>query len=124
MERGWDAKGLLRPLWERLPGKRDELAELTGIRGTTLSSYNAGTRPLGIANARRIADALQVTVADLGGREGGLDAAPTIRDLLEQLQATVEDQQLMIDAQRSATRRLQARVRDLERRVASDERAA
>lgn len=65
-ERGWKATGRLEPLWSRLKGKRDELAELTGIGGTTLSGYNSGERNLGMRNAVKIADALGVSVYDLG----------------------------------------------------------
>lgn len=65
MERGWDAKGLLRPLWGRVGG-RDALAALTGIAPQTLSGYNTGNKGLGLGNARRIADALDVSVLELG----------------------------------------------------------
>lgn len=65
-ERGWSAKGRLEPLWSRLKGRRDELADLTGIRGTMLSGYNSGKLKLGMRNAVKIADALGVSVYDLG----------------------------------------------------------
>lgn len=66
MERGWDAAGRLEPLWARLPGRRDELARLTGIKPTTLSAYNSGGRRIGMRNAQRIAEALDVSLYDLG----------------------------------------------------------
>jgi DNA-binding transcriptional regulator YdaS (Cro superfamily) len=65
VEKGWDAAGTLAPLWHRVGG-RDGLAALTGIGGTTLSSYNSGRRQLGMTNAQKIAAALDVTVEDLG----------------------------------------------------------
>jgi len=65
VEKGWDAKGLLKPLWGRVGG-RDGLARLTGITGETLSGYNTGRLPLGRKNAERIADALSISVAELG----------------------------------------------------------
>jgi transcriptional regulator with XRE-family HTH domain len=68
LERGWSAKGLLEPLWQRVGG-RDELARLTGISGSTLSGYNSGKRPLGMANAHKIAAVLGVSLYDLGARE-------------------------------------------------------
>lgn len=76
MERGWDASGLLEGLWGRIGG-RDRLAELTGIQPGTLSGYNTGRLPLGLANARKIAAALEVSVLDLGAPE---EAAVTRRD--------------------------------------------
>lgn len=69
MEKGWKATGLLEAVWARIGG-RDELARLTGIQAGTLSGYNTGRLRLGIANARRIADAIPgVTVFDLGAPE-------------------------------------------------------
>lgn len=68
MEKGWSAKGLLKPLWGSVGG-RDGLERATGISGSTLSAYNAGSRPLGIVNARRIAAALNVSLLDLGAPE-------------------------------------------------------
>lgn len=65
MERGWDATGRLEALWHRVGG-RDKLAGITGISPTTLSGYNTGKKPLGMKNAPRIAEALGVTVYDLG----------------------------------------------------------
>lgn len=66
MNRGWYATGLLEPLWAKVGG-RDELGRLAGVGGTTLSGYNGGTKRLGMKNAVKIARALGVTVADLGG---------------------------------------------------------
>lgn len=72
MADGWDATGKLKPLWDRLAGQRDQLADLTGILPTVLSGYNSGGRLLGMKNALRIAAAMKaatgadVTVYDLG----------------------------------------------------------
>ena len=60
--RTWDATGLLAPIWQELdredgkpgPGRRDDLAAITGIAGPTLSQYNAGTRRLGLGHAKEI----------------------------------------------------------------------
>lgn len=73
MEKGWDARGRLKPLW-KLVGGRDELAALTGILGPTLSGYNSGRLRLGIDNATRIVDALtakghEVSLRDVGSPE-------------------------------------------------------
>lgn len=69
---GWKATNLLKPLWEKLPGKRDELAVLCGISGTELSSYNSGAKNLGIRNARRIIAGfakkdIAVSLVEIGG---------------------------------------------------------
>lgn len=62
---GWSVEGRLAELWAAVGG-RDRLAELTGIRGPELSRYNSGKQRLGIKNAQRIADALGVSLKDLG----------------------------------------------------------
>lgn len=86
MEKGWSARGLLQPLWARVGG-RDALAELTGITGQTLSAYNTGKRPLGHANARRIAEALEVSVLELGApAEEADESGRTILGRLEALE--------------------------------------
>lgn len=73
MEKGWEATGLLKPLWARVGG-RDALAELAGISPPgTLSAYNSGKRPLGIVNARKIAAALDISLLELGAPEEVLD---------------------------------------------------
>lgn len=95
MERGWDAKGLLRPLWERLPGKRDELAVVTGIRGGTLSSYNSGKRLLGQKNARLIANALGVSLEELGAppNEEPQSIGDRLRELAETMAEVLDEQE-------------------------------
>jgi len=118
MEKGWNAKGLLKPLWSRLEGKRDELARMTGIGGGVLSAYNSGKRPLGIANARRIAAALGVTVEELGGpAEPGVELA--LADRLRALEAA----QIAAEVERTRVAEhlagLEARVAGLEAALAS-----
>lgn len=96
MERGWDASGLLAPLWNTRfagPGKRDQLAAATGISAQTLSAYNSGNRPLGITNARRIAAALRVSLAELGAPEGEDESrrSLTLRARIEGLEASLAE---------------------------------
>jgi len=83
---GWNAKGLLEPLWGKVGG-RDELAKLTGIQRGTLSGYNTGRLKLGLKNGPRIAEALKVTLYDLGAPEEADNSpqAQTIRDQLANL---------------------------------------
>lgn len=99
MERGWYATGLLLPLWTRVGG-RDRLAELTGITGATLSGYNTGRLRLGEKNAQKIADALEITLADLGCPDDADGDLPP-RELLAQVLSRME--------------RLESRVAALER---------
>ena len=73
MERGWDAAGLLAPLWDAVGG-RDGLARATGIQPATISGYNTGRLRLGLENARKIIAVLakrkvQIGLADLGAPE-------------------------------------------------------
>jgi transcriptional regulator with XRE-family HTH domain len=87
MERGWDATGLLRAVYDKVGGV-DKLAELTGISRSTLSSYNSGRRPLGVKNAKRIAEAADVSFSALGRPDDppGFALAPLGRlvDAIEQ----------------------------------------
>jgi hypothetical protein len=64
----WYATGRLEALWDRVGG-RDGLERVTGIGGTTLSGYNTGGRKLGRRNGEKIADALGVSVVELGAPE-------------------------------------------------------
>jgi transcriptional regulator with XRE-family HTH domain len=67
VDKGWNAQGLIEPLWRRLkPPLRETLAEMTGIQPGTLSGYNTGRLPLGMPNAQKIASALGISVYDLG----------------------------------------------------------
>jgi transcriptional regulator with XRE-family HTH domain len=118
VEKGWNAKGLLAAHWKAVGG-RDALAEATGISGATLSGYNSGSRNLGMANARRIADALGISVLELGAPlaevdEQGATLATRLEELATQLAEAVEQQA----AANRAIARLQARVRRLEARPA------
>lgn len=128
MERGWNAKGLLAPLWqERFEGvgRREQLAKLTGITAQTLSAYNSGNRALGRRNAVKLAAALGVSLAELGAPEGEDDVrGATLRDRLEELRETVSE----LTAEQAATNRelaeLVARVQKLEGRRAARAAAA
>jgi transcriptional regulator with XRE-family HTH domain len=108
MTAGWDASGRLSALWGRVGG-RDRLAELTGIRPETLSSYNSGGRPLGYANAEKIAAALDVSLVELGApvTEANGHAVPLL-DLLARVSGAGEKT-------REALERLTQRVEALER---------
>lgn len=117
MERGWSAKGLLKPLWQRYEGGRDALAAAVGTSGSVLSSINTGKRNLGLSLAGRLADELEVSVLDLGASLGEDDGrGVTLRDRLEELRASLE---VSLTEQTRLNRKiltLQARVRKLEDR--------
>lgn len=89
---GWDAKGILKPLWQEYGG-RDELAAAAGTTGTVLSAINTGyrDRKLGIVLARKLAAALDVSLAELGAPEAVADdpASRKIQDRLAELEAEV-----------------------------------
>lgn len=68
-QRGWDATGLLRPIWHQYGG-RDKLAAAVGTQGTVLSEVNSGGRRLGLDLAGRLASAAGVRLVDLGAPEG------------------------------------------------------
>lgn len=117
MEKGWDARGRLAPLWRELPGKRDELAERSGVKGPTLSAYNSGKRPLGYGNARKIAQALGVSLLDLGAPEATADEEYQTIDLrLELLAAQLAEAVEATAKMGRQVDRLQARLRILEAR--------
>jgi len=110
MERGWDAKGLLAPVWARVGG-RDALAALAGVQPGTLSGYNTGRLRLGMENARKIAVALGVSVLELGAPEEEADAAG--QSLVDR-QAALEAEVLRLTKQLA---RLARRVAVLERQA-------
>lgn len=117
MEKGWKATGRLKPLWGKVGG-RDGLAAATKINGQTLSAYNSGSRPLGIVNARRIAEALGVSVLDLGGPvEDSDEAGKSVLALLEELSAKVDAQGKSMTM---ALKALTAGIRRLERRLEAE----
>lgn len=117
---GWDATGLLKPLWEQLPGKRDELAKLSGVRGTELSSHNNG-KPIGRGVAQRIIDGFAKKGIVVSNLELGAPAAEADERgqaflvLLQGLRTVIDKQQETIDSQGRSIRALQGRVRKLER---------
>lgn len=94
-------EGLLGDLWQKVGG-RDQLAAITGIRGSELSRYNSGKQRLGIRNAQRIADALDVTLAELGRPENGTAGR---QEELEELRAVLAETLRRVDA-------LEAELRD------------
>jgi transcriptional regulator with XRE-family HTH domain len=105
MERGWDASGRLEAFWDRVGG-RDRLAKRTGIQPGTLSGYNTGRLPLGLANARKIAEALEISLLELGAPEAQPDQrGRSLIDHQEELEAEVI--RLATDVRR-LTRRVQA----------------
>lgn len=89
VEPGWDAKGLLRPLWQSYPGKRDGLAAAIGSTGSTLSAVNTGRQRLGLDLGQRIAEALEITIFDLGAPTNAQVAARSaaVLDRLDALEA-------------------------------------
>lgn len=90
-ERGWDATGLLRPLWQTFPGKREGLAEAVGTAPETLSSINTGKRRLGKALGGRLANVLGVSLLELGAptRQPADPAGETLRERLDTLEKRV-----------------------------------
>lgn len=91
MALSWSAEGLLKPLWGRVGG-RDALATLTGIPGPNLSGYNTGRLRLGEDTARKIADALHVTLADLGRPDEEDSITAKLDQILERLPIDLERQ--------------------------------
>lgn len=86
MEKGWSAAGLLRPLWQNYPGKRDALAAAVGTQPSVLSAINTGRRLLGRGLGQRLADELEVTLLELGAPESlADDRGRTILDRLDEL---------------------------------------
>jgi transcriptional regulator with XRE-family HTH domain len=120
VERGWDAKGLLAPLWQERftgAGRREQLAELVEISPQTLSAYNSGKRPLGITNARKLAAALGVSLAELGAPEGESDPrGATLRSRLDELAAKLADALVEQKKQRRDLQEIRRLVRKLEAR--------
>lgn len=86
----WKATGLLEARWSSVGG-RDGLAAKTGIQPGTISGYNTGRLPLGMRNAKKIADALGVSVFDLGApAETAQDQGLTVFDRLEALEGQAD----------------------------------
>lgn len=110
MKEGWNAEGLLKPLWIKYGG-RDKLAEDAKVSRSTLASANSGKRNLGPDAGERIAKALGVSVLELGAPETLADerGVPLIARLVEVRSEVAE---LTTDV-----RRLTRRVVALERRA-------
>ena len=113
--KGWSAKGLLLPLWQKYPGKRDALAEAVGTKGTVLSSINTGRRNLGYDLGPRLAEELGVSVLELGAPVGAADeAGKSIVLHLEELAAKLATSDELLTTMKTSQRRLEGRVRRLE----------
>lgn len=82
MKEGWDAKGLLKPLWLK-NGGREAVAKAAGVSQGHMSKVNAGKTQLGIDAARRLAAAMNVSLAELGGPAEEDD--PKSRGLVDRL---------------------------------------
>lgn len=100
MEKGRDASKQIRALLKKragqgLPATHKWLADETGIPPGSISLYATenpdSRRRLGMRNARKIAEALSVTVQDLGALAAEADdEARTAPGTLEELRATLE----------------------------------
>lgn len=76
-------------MW-KAAGGRDALAAKAGITPPgTLSAYNSGSRPLGVRNGKKLADALGLTIYDLGAPSDPemAEVAPGVLDRLGALEA-------------------------------------
>lgn len=116
-EPGWNAEGLLQPLWLKYPGGRDGLAAKVGTTGSALSSRNSGSRPLGYDLGSRLAAELGVSVLELGAPLEVADAAgETLVTRLEGLAVDLAEAVRKQSGMATQIARLQARVRTLEAR--------
>ena len=117
-EKGWNAKGLLQPLWVRYPGGRDALAAKVGTTGNSLSARNTGTRNLGMSLGLRLADELGVSLLELGApAESAVDAASvTLASRLESLAGDLAKAARKQATMATEIRQLRARVQQLEAR--------
>ena len=85
--KGWNAAGVLQPLWNRYEGGRDALAAAVGTSPSVLSSINTGSRNLGHNLAGRLADELGVTVLELGApNEEDQSPRVIVAQVIEQLE--------------------------------------
>jgi transcriptional regulator with XRE-family HTH domain len=114
--KGWKAKGLLKPLWLTLPGKREELAERTEILPQTLSGYNSGKLLLGLKNGRKIAAVFKITLLELGRPIGDADEHDqTLLDRLQEVEGQLAAERERFDAfVQATTERLAILEEDLE----------
>ena len=118
MQKGWKAKGLLKPLWQTYPGKRDGLAVAVGSTGGNLSGINSGRLRLGRDLGQRLADELGVSLLELGAPLEAVDARGLT--LVSRLEALADQVAESVERQAKLHRqvsRLQARVRRLEVRA-------
>lgn len=113
---GWVAAGLIEKAWKAAGLSRDKLADRTGIDPGALSGYNTGRLNLGPKNARVIAEATGVTLADLGAPEGVVGEDPGSR-LLHHRLAEVEEALEALGPMLAALEGLPERVLALEHRA-------
>lgn len=114
MQKGWNAKGLLTPLYKK-HGGRDGLAAKTGVPAGTLSRINTGAGNMGEDVAQRLVGPLKISVLELGAPAEMVDdkGRPAL-ERLEELAAMLGDvleHQLKTD---DTVRRLDERLRTLE----------
>ena len=90
MNQGWNARGLLAPLWRKYPGGRDALALAVGTKPPSLSAINTGRRNLGWDLARRLSEELGVSVLELGAPSESEQGPRDVYALLETLVGDAE----------------------------------
>lgn len=121
MQKGWDAKGLLTPLYAR-HGGREGLAEKTGVSIAHLSGVNNGKRELGIDAARKIAEATGISVLELGAPvEEADEKGRSWLDLLEELRVEMAAENLKL---REDLAKAIRRIRALEKRAQPESQTA
>lgn len=114
MDKGWNAKGLLAPLWRNYPGGRDGLAAAAGTHPPTLSAVNSGNRNLGWHLARRLAAELDVSVLELGAPT---EDEPEPRDMYGLLERLIADEERSRAALAEALASIDARLSQIEGRL-------
>ncbi len=112
MNPGPDVSKILPPLARGKGFSQARLEEATGIGHSTMSRYWSGRGGLGEKNARRIADALDVAVSDLGLSEevAAVDEIADLRRALAALEETVAlltQRVAALEPKRVTTRRAQ-----------------
>lgn len=112
-QKGWNAKGKLTPLYARF-GARKGLSEAAGVPESTLSGINSGSRPLGLAVARRLEAATGVTLVDLGAPLNLVADDPASRLIQERLDV-LEGRQAKITQRLSRVEKAQARIAELQK---------
>lgn len=106
MRDGWPARDLLKPLW-LAHGGRKAVALRAGVSEGHLSKVNAGKTNLGLDVATRFAEAVGVSLVELGGPADESVRSRTMVARLEALEADIVNLTTLVDA-------LDARLKDLE----------